>query len=514
MWQCIIISERLRHCQGFRALGDAFLICSEVHSMTLIMQQVQRRSPVDMLKMKHGMFEIVDFKFVDLLGKWQHFSIPTQQLSDGVFTEGIGYDGSSIRGFQSIEKSDMMLIPDAESAFIDRFSSPTTLSLTCSVAYPGTLQAYERDPRSIAMKAENYLKETGIATHSYWGPEVEFFILDSVRYDQQAHAGFYFIDSEEGIWNRGAESNGIINRGYRPRHKEGYFPVAPLDKQQNIRNDMTLALQAAGIEVERQHHEVATAGQAEIDIKYDTLTRQADNIMKFKYVVSNVAHNMGKVVTFMPKPLFGDNGSGMHTHQSVWKNEKNLFHDEKNNYAQLSQMARYYIGGLFEHAHALMAILAPSTNSYKRLVPGFEAPVNLVYSKSNRSAAVRIPMYSGSVAAKRIEFRSPDPLCNPYLGFSAMLLAGLDGIHRKIEPNEPLDEDTYHLSAEKKARIKSVPGRFEDALNALESDHAFLLKGGVFGAEVIQTWIDLKRAECDQVRLRPHPWEFVQHFDS
>ncbi|HLD33911.1 MAG TPA: type I glutamate--ammonia ligase [Candidatus Nanoarchaeia archaeon] len=482
--------------------------------MNTLHVQAQKRSPVDMLKMKHGNFEIVDFKFVDLLGKWQHFSIPTQQLNDDIFSEGIGFDGSSIRGFQSIEKSDMLLLPDSESAFIDVFSSPRTLSLSCTVAYPSTLKAYDRDPRSIALKAENYLRETGIATHSYWGPEVEFFILDSARFDQQANTGFYVLDSDEGIWNRGIESNGVLNRGYRPRHKEGYFPVAPVDRQQNIRNEMTLALQAAGIEVERQHHEVATAGQAEIDIKYDTLVRQADNILKFKYVVSNVAHNAGKVVTFMPKPLFGDNGSGMHTHQSVWKNEKNLFYDEKESYANLSQIARYYIGGLFDHAHALMAILAPTTNSYKRLVPGFEAPVNLVYSKSNRSAAVRIPMYSGSVAAKRIEFRSPDPLCNPYLGFSAMLLAGLDGIHRKIEPNEPLDEDTYHLSAEKKARIKSVPGRFEDALNALESDHAFLLKGNVFSSDVIQTWLDIKRAECDQVRLRPHPWEFVQHFDS
>lgn len=469
---------------------------------------------VDGLRRTHGDFEVVDFKFVDVLGKWQHFSIPVSQLSEDIFTQGIGYDGSSIRGFRSIEKSDMMLIPDVHSGFIDQFSSPRTLSLICTVAHPGSLEAYDRDPRSIALRAEEYLKATGIGTHSFWGPEVEFFILDSVRFDQNAHNGFYFIDSDEGIWNRGVETNGTINRGYRPRHKEGYFPVPPVDKQQNIRNDMMNALHAAGIEVERQHHEVATAGQAEIDIVYDTLTRQADNIMKFKYVVSNIAHQQGKVVTFMPKPLFGDNGSGMHTHQSIWKDNVNVFYDAQDSYALISQTARFYIGGLFKHASALMALLAPTTNSYKRLVPGFEAPVNLVYSKSNRSAAVRIPMYSDSAKSKRIEFRPPDPLANPYLAFAAMLMAGLDGVKNKIDPGEPLDEDTYHLSDEKKARVKSVPASLQESLAALQEDHAFLTKGNVFSEDFIQTWIDLKKAECDQVRLRPHPWEFVMYFDS
>jgi len=479
-----------------------------------IAQTVHISPNVKELHLTHGGFEVVDFKFVDVLGKWQHFSIPASQLTHEIFSEGIGYDGSSIRGFQSIEKSDMMLLPDPHSGFIDQFSSPRTISFVCTVAFPGTLESYNRDPRSIALRAEQYLKDSGIGTHSYWGPEVEFFILDSVRFDQNAHNGFYFIDSDEGIWNRGTETNGTINRGYRPRHKEGYFPVPPVDKQQNIRNDMMNALHAVGINVERQHHEVATAGQAEIDIVYDTLTKQADNIMKFKYVVSNIAHQQGKVVTFMPKPLFGDNGSGMHTHQSIWRNDTNLFFDPTDQYALLSQTARYYIGGLFKHAAALMAFLAPSTNSYKRLVPGFEAPVNLVYSRSNRSAAVRIPMYSSSPKTKRIEFRPPDPLANPYLAFAAMLMAGLDGIQNKIDPGAPLDEDTYHLSDDKKAQVQSVPASLQESLAALEKDHAFLTNGNVFSEDFIKTWLDIKKMEHDQVRLRPHPWEFVMYFDS
>lgn len=474
---------------------------------------VQVNSHVETLAKEHGVFEVVDLKFVDIVGKWQHFSIPAHELTNDIFAHGIGYDGSSIRGFQAINKSDMMLIPDPASAFIDEFSSPKTLSFVCTVAHPETLEPYDRDPRVIALRAEKYLRVTGIGTHSYWGPEVEFFILDSIRFDQNAQSGYYFIDSEEGIWNRGEMSNGTPNRGYRPKHKEGYFPVAPMDKFQNLRNAMMKSLEAAGIEVERQHHEVATAGQAEIDIRYDTLTRQADNIMKFKYVIANVAHEAGKVVTFMPKPLFGDNGSGMHTHQSIWNDSTNVFHDVNDKYAQLSTTARHYIGGLFRHAAALMAFCAPTTNSYKRLVPGYEAPVNLVYSKSNRSAAVRIPMYSSSPAAKRIEFRSPDPLCNPYLAFAAMLMAGIDGIQNKIDPGEPLDEDTYHLSPEKAQKITSVPKALDFSLDALEKDHAFLMKGGVFSEDFIQTWIDLKRQEADQVRLRPHPWEFALYFD-
>ena len=477
------------------------------------LSSVETNSHVEMLKKLYGDFLVVDFKFVDVVGKWQHFSIPAQQLTNDIFREGIGYDGSSIRGFQSINKSDMMLIPDTQSAFIDEFSSPRTLSIVCTVAHPETLEPYDRDPRVIALRAEEYLRKSGIGTHSYWGPEVEFFILDSVRFDQNAQSGFYFIDSEEGIWNRGEISNGSPNRGYRPKHKEGYFPVPPMDKFQNLRNDMMKSLAIAGIEVERQHHEVATAGQAEIDIKYDTLTKQADNIMKFKYVIANVAHNAGKVVTFMPKPMFGDNGSGMHTHQSIWNDKSNVFHDTNDRYAQLSRTARHYIGGLFKHAAALMAFCAPTTNSYKRLVPGYEAPVNLVYSKRNRSAAVRIPMYSSLPTAKRIEFRSPDPLCNPYLAFAAMLMAGIDGVQNKIDPGEPMDEDTYHLSAEKAQKITSVPKALEVSLDALEKDHAFLTKSGVFSEDFIQMWIDLKRQEADQVRLRPHPWEFVLYFD-
>ncbi len=474
---------------------------------------VQVNSHVETLAKEHGVFEVVDLKFVDIVGKWQHFSIPANELTNDIFAHGIGYDGSSIRGFQAINKSDMMLIPDPASAFIDEFSSPKTLSFVCTVAHPETLEPYDRDPRVIALRAEKYLRVTGIGTHSYWGPEVEFFILDSIRFDQNAQSGYYFIDSEEGIWNRGEMNNGTPNRGYRPKHKEGYFPVAPMDKFQNLRNAMMKSLEAAGIEVERQHHEVATAGQAEIDIRYDTLTRQADNIMKFKYVIANVAHEAGKVVTFMPKPLFGDNGSGMHTHQSIWNDSTNVFHDVNDKYAQLSTTARHYIGGLFKHAAALMAFCAPTTNSYKRLVPGYEAPVNLVYSKSNRSAAVRIPMYSASPATKRIEFRSPDPLCNPYLAFSAMLMAGIDGVQNKIDPGEPLDEDTYHLSPEKAQKITSVPKALDVSLDALEKDHAFLTKGGVFSEDFIQTWIDFKRQEADQVRLRPHPWEFALYFD-
>jgi len=480
---------------------------------TAVQLRSQPGPTVPALKQRFGDFAVVDFKFVDLLGKWQHFSIPVEEFTDGLFTEGIGYDGSSIRGFQAINTSDMMLLPDAKSAFIDEFSEPRTLSLVCTVAHPGTLEPYDRDPRTIALRAEAYLRASGIGTHSFWGPEVEFFILDHVRYDQNAQSGFYFIDSDEGIWNRGQEMNGTANRAYRPRHKEGYFPVPPVDKQQNIRNEMVRALQAAGITVERQHHEVATAGQAEIDIRYSTLTQQADNVMKLKYILTNVAHKHGKVVTFMPKPIFQDNGSGMHTHQSVWSNDANLFYDKNDSYAQLSMLARNYIGGLFRHAAALMAICAPTTNSYKRLVPGYEAPVNLVYSKSNRSAAARIPMYSAAPAAKRVEFRSPDPMCNPYLAFAAMLMAGLDGVQKKMDPGQPLDEDTYHLPPEKAGTIASVPRSFDQALDALEADHEFLTKGGVFSGDFIETWVALKRRECDEVRLRPHPWEFALYFD-
>jgi len=465
---------------------------------------------------KQNNIEMVDLKFNDLPGLWQHFSIPPRELhlddpQTSIWVDGIGFDGSSIRGFQKIQESDMILIPDPHTAKMDPVCAATTLSIICDIQDPLTHEPYSRDPRYIARKAEQYLKSTGIADSSFWGPELEFFVFDDIRFDQTENSGYYFVDSIEGEWNSGREEN--PNLGYKPRFKEGYFPVPPHDSLQDIRSEMVLTMEKLGITVEVHHHEVATAGQCEIDMRYDTLTNMADKVLWYKYIVKNVARKHNKVATFMPKPLFGDNGSGMHVHQSLWKDGKPLFFDEKG-YALTSQLCRWYIGGLLKHGRALMAFCAPTTNSYKRLVPGYEAPVNLVYSARNRSAAARIPVYTAQPKAKRIEFRPPDPSCNPYLAFSAMLMAGLDGIENKIDPGDPLDKNTYELSPEEAANLKTVPGSLEESLQALEEDHDFLLKGGVFTPDVIDVWREFKReVEIDPVRLRPHPWEFYLYFD-
>lgn len=468
------------------------------------------------LAKKHKV-EIVDLKFNDLPGLWQHFSIPVEELTEmddimeSIFVEGIGFDGSSIRGFQKIQESDMILMPDPDTAVLDPACQIPTLSIICDIYDPITKEPYTRDPRYIAKKAESYLKSSKIADTSYWGPECEFFILDSARYDQTEACGYYFLDSIEGSWNTGKDEN--PNLAYKPRFKEGYFPVPPHDHFQDLRSEMILAMKRAGIKVEVQHHEVASGGQAEIDMKFDTLVRMADKVMLYKYITKNVARRHGKIVTFMPKPIFRDNGSGMHTHQSLWKGNKNLFYDEKG-YGLISQTCKYYIGGLLKHAPALMAFCAPTTNSYKRLVPGFEAPVSLVYSKRNRSAAVRIPVYSPKPAAKRIEFRPPDPAANPYLAFSALLMAGLDGIVNKIDPGEPLEKDLYELTEKEAKKITTLPKSLEEALNALEKDHDFLLRGDVFTPDVIDVWIEYKRTrEIGELRLIPHPYEFYMYFD-
>lgn len=460
---------------------------------------------------KQNKCAIVDLKFCDLPGLWQHFSIPISGFTEELFDEGIGYDGSSIRGFQRIQESDMLLFPDAESAFIDPFAEIPTLSIVCDIKDPVTGQPYTRDPRFVAKKAEQYLKSSGVADISYWGPELEFYIFDNVRFDQSYNHGFYHVDSVEGFWNSGDASK--PNLGYKPRYKEGYFPVPPMDHMQDIRSEMVQVLEQIGVQVEVHHHEVGTAGQAEIDMRYTTLTRMADQVLMYKYVVKNVARNHGKTVTMMPKPIFMDNGSGMHTHQSLWKNGKNLFFDP-NNYGLISDTARHYIGGILKHADALCAFIAPTTNSYRRLVPGYEAPINLVYSQRNRSACVRIPMYSSNEKAKRLEFRTPDPSCNPYYAFAAMLMAGLDGIDNRIEPPEPLDKDLYDLEPEEQKNVKSVVGSLDGALDTLEQDHAFLLKGDVFTQDVIDTWLGYKREkEVDAIRLRPHPYEFALYYD-
>ncbi len=460
---------------------------------------------------KTNKIAIVDLKFCDVPGLWQHFSIPVSGFSEELFEEGIGYDGSSIRGFQKIQESDMMLFPDPDSSFIDPFAEVPTLSLICNVRDPITGQPYTRDPRYVAQKAEQYLKSTGIADTSYWGPEIEFYIFDNVRFHQSYNEGFYHIDSIEGFWNSGDSTR--PNLGYKPRYKEGYFPVPPMDHMQDLRSEMVLTLEKVGVQVEVHHHEVGTAGQTEIDMRYTTLTRMADQVLTYKYIVKNVARRHGKTVTMMPKPIFMDNGSGMHCHQSLWKNGKNLFY-EPNNYGLISDTARHYIGGLLKHADALCAFIAPTTNSYRRLVPGYEAPINLVYSQRNRSACVRIPMYTSSEKAKRIEFRTPDPSCNPYYAFAAMLMAGLDGMENRIEPPEPLDKDLYDLPPEEKKKVRGVVASLDAALDALEQDHDFLLKGDVFTQDVIDTWIGYKRdKEVDAIRLRPHPYEFALYFD-
>jgi len=466
---------------------------------------------------KNGI-KYVDYKFIDVPGTWQHKTHPISELSEEVFKYGTGFDGSSIRGFQGIEESDMLLIPDAESAFIDPFIREPTLSLICDVYDPDGLKPYSRDPRHIARKAEDYMISTGIADAAYFGPELEFFIFDDVQFDVLTpYRGMgYSINSNEAIWN--SNHNSTPNLGHRPRFKEGYFPVPPTDTQTDIRNEMAEAMMGMGMKVELHHHEVATAGQAEIGIRFNTLTRMADQAMMFKYAVKNVAMRNGKTATFMPKPLFGDNGSGMHTHQSLWKDGKPLFFD-RDGYAMLSRTALYYIGGLLTHASSLLAFCSPSTNSYKRLVPGYEAPVNLVFSSRNRSAAVRIPMYSDNPKSKRIEFRPPDGTCNPYLAFAAMLMAGLDGIQNRIDPTEsgfgPINKNIYHLPEEERKRIKSVPGSLEEALAALESDHDYLTKGGVFTEDFISACIEYTRStEIEPVRIRTHPYELYLYYDA
>ncbi len=470
------------------------------------------KTAADVVKMaSEAGVKVVDLRFTDLLGTWQHFSIPVRELTEELFEEGIGFDGSSIRGFQSIHESDMILKPDPETAFLDPVLSVPTLVLTCDVYDPVTGQPYTRDPRYIAKKAEAYLKQTGIADVSYWGPEAEFFLFSDVRYEVDAYKSLYVVDSPEGWWNSGKDLK--PNPGAQIPPKRGYFPVPPTDTLQDVRSEIVLALERAGVEVEVHHHEVATAGQGEIDMRYDTLTRMADKLMIYKYVVKSVARKHGLTATFMPKPLFADNGSGMHTHQSLWKDGRNVFFDEAG-YAQISETAKHYIGGLLKHAPALLAFAAPTTNSYRRLVPGFEAPVSLVYSQRNRSACVRIPVYSRNPAAKRIEFRPPDPTCNPYLCFAALLMAGLDGIQNRLDPGDPIDKDLYELSPEEAARIQSTPGSLAEVLDALERDHEFLLKGDVFTPDVIETWLAFKRKEADEVNLRPHPYEFVLYFDA
>jgi glutamine synthetase len=468
-------------------------------------------SPADVLGLiKSEEVKIVDLRFMDFPGLWQHFSVPAHELEEDTFESGLGFDGSSIRGWQAINESDMLVKPVAETAFIDPFTAHKTLVMICNICDPITGADYTRDPRNIARKSINYLKSTGVADTCYIGPEAEFFIFDDIRFDQNSHEGYYYIDSVEGRWNTGREE--FPNLGYKPRFKEGYFPVAPTDSQQDIRSEMMLLMEEIGIAVECQHHEVATGGQAEIDMRFAPLVQMADNLLKYKYIVKNVAKQHGKTVTFMPKPLFSDNGSGMHTHISLWKGDKNLFAGD--GYAGLSDQAMYAIGGILKHAPAILALACPTTNSYKRLVPGFEAPVNLAYSQRNRSASVRIPMYSASPKAKRLEFRCPDPSCNPYLAFSAVLMAALDGIQNKLDPGEPLDKDIYDLPPEELAKVPTTPGSLREALHALKEDHDFLLKGDVFTPDVIETWVDYKmKNEVLAIDLRPHPWEFAMYYD-
>jgi glutamine synthetase len=454
--------------------------------------------------------KIVDIKFMDFPGLWQHCSFPTHELLESSFENGFGFDGSSIRGWRSISESDMLVVPDASTAVVDPFLKAPTLHLIGNIVDPITKEKYGRDPRNIAQKAEAYLTQTGIADEAYFGSEAEFFVFDDIRFDQNEHEGYYHLDSVEGRWNSGRDEG--PNLGYKPRFKEGYFPVPPTDAYQDLRSEMVLTMEECGLIVEAHHHEVATAGQMEIDIKYAPLTHCADNLMLFKYIVKNTAKRHNKTVTFMPKPVYGDNGSGMHCHQSLWKEGRPLFAGD--HYAGLSETALHYIGGLLKHAAAVVAFAAPTTNSYKRLVPGFEAPVNLAYSRRNRSAAIRIPMYSQEPKSKRLEFRTPDPSCNPYLAYAAMVMAGLDGIQNRIDPGEPMDKDIYGLGPEELANIPRLPGSLEESLESLHNDHEFLLKGDVFTEDVIETWIEYKMTnEVNALRMRPHPYEFSLYYD-
>lgn len=471
------------------------------------------KTPKDVMKViKEQNIQSIDFRFVDLPGISQHFSIPARTFEEAMFEEGLGFDGSSIRGFQRIQESDMLVLPDPTTAYVDPFYAVPTLVMTCNIKDPIGGHPYSRDPRYVAQKAEAYLRATGIADSVYFGPEAEFFIFDHVRFSQGVNHGFYEVDSEEGAWNTGIEGETESNLAYRPRLKGGYFPVPPTDKLQDLREQMVQLMEQIGIHVEAHHHEVGSGGQCEIDMRFTTLTKMADQMMTYKYIVRNVAYRAGKTATFMPKPLFEDNGSGMHCHQSLWTNGTPLFYD-KNGYALLSDTARWYIGGLLRHAPAVLAFTSPTTNSYRRLVPGYEAPIYLVYSMRNRSAAIRIPTYSDSPKSRRIEFRCPDPSCNPYLAFAAMLMAGLDGVKNKIEPPEALNVDFYDLSEEESRHIHSAPGSLDQVLDALEADCEFLLQGGVFTPDLIENYVALKREDVDAVRLRPHPYEFFMYYD-
>lgn len=455
--------------------------------------------------------QVIDLKFIDTPGIWQHLTVYQNQIEESSFTDGVAFDGSSIRGWKAINESDMAMVPDPKTAWIDPFMAEPTLSLICSIIEPRTGEPYARDPRSIAQKALDYLISTGIGDTAFFGPEAEFFIFDDVRFDQNQHEGYYHVDSIEGRWNTGRKEEGG-NLGYKPRYKEGYFPVAPTDTSQDMRTEMLLTMAKCGVPIEKHHHEVASGGQCELGIRFDTMIRSADNLMIYKYVIKNVARKYGKTITFMPKPVFNDNGSGMHTHQSIWKDGQPLFAGDK--YAGLSEMGLHYIGGILKHAPALLALTNPTTNSYKRLVPGFEAPVNLAYSQGNRSASIRIPLSGLNPKAKRLEFRCPDATANPYLAFAAMLCAGLDGIKNQIDPGEPLDVDIYDLSPEELSKIPSTPGSLEDALEALEKDHEFLTTTGVFTEDFLQTWIAYKLDnEVNPMRLRPHPYEFALYYD-
>ncbi len=472
----------------------------------------KQTTPVDdVLKyIKDKKISFVDLKFMDFPGQWQHFTVPSSQLSKDSFDDGFGFDGSSIRGWKAINESDMLIIPDPNTLFLDPFIEAPTISLICDVYEPATKEKYSRCPRNIAQKATAYLNSTGIADTVYYGPEAEFFVFDDVKFDSQPNGSFYMVDSVEGRWNSGREEN--PNLGYKPRYKEGYFPVPPTDALMDLRNEMVLNLINCGVDVEAQHHEVASGGQCEIDLRFQPLVRAADQLLMFKYIVKNTARVNNRTVTYMPKPVFGDNGSGMHVHTSLWKKGKPLF--AGTGYAGLSEMGLYFIGGLLKHAASLLAFTNPTTNSYKRLVPGFEAPVNLAYSQRNRSASIRIPMYSSSPKAKRVEFRCPDPSCNPYLAFSAMLMAGLDGIINRIDPGEPLDKDIYDMPPEELANVPSTPGSLGEALKALAEDHEYLMKGDVFTEDVIETWIKYKiDKEIRPMALQPHPYEFALYYD-
>ncbi|MBF2018174.1 MAG: type I glutamate--ammonia ligase [Rivularia sp. T60_A2020_040] len=468
-------------------------------------------TPQEVLKMiQDQKIQMIDLKFIDMPGIWQHLTMFQDQIDESSFTEGVPFDGSSIRGWKAINESDMSMVLDPNTAWIDPFMQEPTLSIVCSIKEPRTGEWYDRCPRVIAQKAIDYLVSTGVGDTAFFGPEAEFFIFDDVRFDQTQNSGYYYVDSVEGRWNSGKDEG--PNLGYKPNYKSGYFPVAPTDTSQDMRTEMLLEMAKCGVPIEKHHHEVATGGQCELGFRFGKLIEAADWLMVYKYVIKNVARKYGKSVTFMPKPVFQDNGSGMHTHQSIWKDGKPLFAGDK--YAGMSEMGLYYIGGILKHAPALLALTNPSTNSYKRLVPGYEAPVNLAYSQGNRSASVRIPLAGDNPKAKRLEFRCPDATCNPYLAFAAMLCAGLDGIKNKIHPGEPLDKNIYELSPEELAKVPSTPGSLDLALEALEKDHDFLIEGGVFTEDFIENWISYKLdTEVNPMRLRPHPYEFSLYYD-